>query len=606
MERGKCRSDFRKGPHVHVTQIFLKLQLSNMPRFRERRYFRTPNSLARDVVISLLQKSLRRKEKELAYQAAKELLLGNHLHWTDISTFLFEDHCLSNTDALNFIFEQYTRKGNQAKFSCIAMMLKDCKPCRLAPCMSSNTYEARQLTTETEETVTGLVEAEEGHVNVDIVLTELVHAWKNKQWDQLLAYMKVVATIVSVECHVRTVTEKGKKYILPTNTHPHVTLVVLSALYKNTAEKKMTDHLQTCYDLATFKPLSSLNLCLLLFSVVACYKHGFSTMPYDATEIPHWLDISDLKRKSIPEWAISIETSRIQSSGKRKEDNIERYLAEGCLSKEPAEIENLFALTFREMCLKFMKRRLNGTMNLALESHRRTLASNLVHGELQPINMTTKRDTLRKRKAVPKGEPPAKRKNITHVEKGEEVRGPYSDLLKMRDILFIHDSMLSVLKDAHTLPLYQRGTDCLVYPLVASGFHPMNMLPYSVIEALPHTVWVHFIYRYMFGLKDSSLHNAVMCPATGKVYGLGMEEAGLQLKETSIITDIMFSGDTKKRLLGSTLTSLKKHKQQILEQLVKQNPSHEIKSLALKYGVHFGETLFKKKMEQVVSLLTVL
>ena len=284
------------------------------------RRFLTPSGFPRDEVVSLLQKSLRRKEKELAYKATKELLLGDHLHWTDILIFLFEDHCLSDTEVLSFIFDQYTRRGNQAKFSCIAMMVNRCKPCRLAPCMASNTYEAKHLITETEDTLTGLVEPEEGHVNVDIVLTQLVHAWKTKQWEQVLAYMKVVATIIYMECHIRTVTEKGKKYILPTNTDAHVTLVVLSALYKNTAEKEMTDYLQTCYDLATVKPLDSFLLCLLLFSVVACYKHGFNTIHCDYTEMPDWLDLSDLKR--IPDWAITIETSAGVASNETLKDKI--------------------------------------------------------------------------------------------------------------------------------------------------------------------------------------------------------------------------------------------------------------------------------------------
>ena len=172
----------------------------------------THNGISLDETRSLLQKSLRRKEKELGLQAAKELLAyeNEQLSWKSIVTFLFEDHCLSDTDVVEAVWKYFEHGTANAKFHCVNLLM-DCHTSRVNACLpvigldrEPNQWDAN---IEVRESIKGLIVPAVGCIRADVALEHLVRAWQNNETDHIITYMKLVTMMAEQE--KRQLTPKG-------------------------------------------------------------------------------------------------------------------------------------------------------------------------------------------------------------------------------------------------------------------------------------------------------------------------------------------------------------------------------------------------------------
>lgn len=181
--------------------------------------FLTAHNIMLDEVRSLLQKSLRRKEWVLALQSSKELLgyEKDQLPWKSIVTYLFEDHCLSDTDVLMSIYKATLEKSKSAKYTCIELLMQ-CKTCRIAACLPvialDSPYEPKRWDSSmvVDEEIQGLVVNTKGLMNTDVLLAHLLDAWKTGNHELIITYMKMATMVVDHE--KRQLTEKGKQYLI--------------------------------------------------------------------------------------------------------------------------------------------------------------------------------------------------------------------------------------------------------------------------------------------------------------------------------------------------------------------------------------------------------
>ena len=172
-----------------------------------------------DEMRSLLQKSLRRKEWVLALQSAKELLgyEKDQLPWKSLVTFLFEDHCLSDTDVLMTIYKAFEQNSREAKYRCVELLMQ-CKTCRVAACLPvialDSPYEPKHWDENiaVRESVCGLMVQGQGLLNTDQLLEHLLRAWNEKNHDRIITYIKL-ATMV-VENEKRQLTTKGNDFLI--------------------------------------------------------------------------------------------------------------------------------------------------------------------------------------------------------------------------------------------------------------------------------------------------------------------------------------------------------------------------------------------------------
>ena len=176
----------------------------------------TSNGIMLDETRSLLQKALRSKERQLGLQAAKELLLKDQLPWKTIVNFLFEDHCLADTDVLMCIWTAYGEGTLSAKFRCI-MLLMECFTCRVNTCLpviALDGYKPKLLDLDinVRDSLRDLVIPAEGCMRTDLVLERLVRAWERKDMHKSITYMKL-ATMVA-EQEKRKLTQKGMDFLL--------------------------------------------------------------------------------------------------------------------------------------------------------------------------------------------------------------------------------------------------------------------------------------------------------------------------------------------------------------------------------------------------------
>lgn len=204
---------------------------------------------------SLLQKSLRRKEEGLVLSSCRELLgFGkDQLQWKSLVTFLFEDHCLVESKVLQQLVRLYEAKD---KYGWVELLLK-CHTCRVAACLPVIAMEDKYLPVTSalqqvspDLTVSGLLSFQLGDINIDLVLTLLINAWKHKVEDELIFYMKLMTI-----CHdheKRTVTTKGMAYLVGNTNKANIGHIVMSVLWKSTPsdDKEMKSYLTSCFKLA--------------------------------------------------------------------------------------------------------------------------------------------------------------------------------------------------------------------------------------------------------------------------------------------------------------------------------------------------------------------
>ncbi len=272
----------------------------------------TAHGFMLDEVRSLLQKALRRKEHKLILQSCKELLAydKDQLPWKSILTFMFEDHCMSNETALLALFACH-QCGS--KYDAVELLSK-CNTSRTAACLPvvaiDSRYEPRhwQPHMNVDVALKGLVTPQPGTLDCDLVLGHLIRAWKEKNGDELITYIKMATIIVDQE--KRHVTQKGEVYakgVSSFRVKVHCGLIVLAALYKNTADKKLKKYVEYCFKLAaTSGSPNRLILCApvtqLLFGARARQVNDLTLGNFK------WSGVNVLQE--MPDWAVDKHTFR--------------------------------------------------------------------------------------------------------------------------------------------------------------------------------------------------------------------------------------------------------------------------------------------------------
>ena len=319
----------------------------------------TQNGFLLEEIVSLLRKSLRRKEVPLARQATREIMLKCQLQWSVIFTALFEDHCLVGSEMLDFFAKKFRRGGQQNQFECIEMLLTSCRTCRIAPRMAqhfANKSTPEKLTADRDGSVLGLVKPREGCIDCDELLGQMLFAWKTKNWDQVGAYAAVAASVIQVEGYVREVTPKGKNYLAMSKpgrrvVHPQFYHVLFVMLYKNTPaeEEEEKTYLRACCDIAVQvadnRSVKKRMLVLMLYSALArcVYRDAAPPLAIPITPRGKWRDFADIEE--IPDWAIDIETYRGRTGlevsnmfSARPKKFMEDYVEESLLCKGKAVV----------------------------------------------------------------------------------------------------------------------------------------------------------------------------------------------------------------------------------------------------------------------------
>lgn len=462
--------------------------------------FKTKSGLNLDEVKSLLQKALRRKERQLALQATKEL--GDKLTWKSLFTFLFEDHCLSGSDVLSQVLFLYSQKN---KRGCVELLLDYCKTCRVAACLPVVSLYQRyhpkdfDKDMEVDEDIRGLVEAEEGCLKFDMILGHLRQAWNERNLVRIMCYMKLVSACYDHE--KRVVSPKGKHFLsLLTRIKPHVGQVALRMLYLDTKDTQLKEYIGNCYKLAS---QTDAPVRLILFSVVThrIYSHEVTSAGKISLGNINWSAVGPLK--VMPSWAVDKHTFRgkfgkstkhlvgdrpdgmsdedfEEFHGTRPKSDLQAFFDFGLQMKNQAIPFNPFWSTTVEMYKSYPARQ-QKTIFMTADYLDRLKASQgdlFLPGEKQPNNKPQQQkrksdqpsEQERKKMTTcttrqwdePDHAPPAncpllqipngRNKTYTRLdaEHGLVWKGPFMEK-KRRQVLFFHQAMREVFNDAHTL-----------------------------------------------------------------------------------------------------------------------------------------------------------
>ena len=238
-------------------------------------------------------------------------------------------------------------------FDCIEMLLTNCRTCRIAPRMARyfGEHSKPEKLTKTckDGEVSGLVVPLEGCIDCDELFTQLVFAWKKRNWNQVAAYFTVAASVIAVEGCMRDLTAKGLGCLLEKNQQqerrkPDFCLLLISLLYKNTSEdddednnnnnnnKQMKTYLFACYRTVvqfTEQKNKERVFVAMVFSILArsIYRDTelvlllppppppsptpsqSSRRSSSSSSSTHWNSFSDTIDR-IPDWAVDLETYR--------------------------------------------------------------------------------------------------------------------------------------------------------------------------------------------------------------------------------------------------------------------------------------------------------
>jgi hypothetical protein len=313
------------------------------------KHYFTANGLNLDEVKSLLQKSLRRKEVNLACSAANEL--GHHLTWDKLLTYVFEDHCLISSELLTKIFDRYKQSKTEKtekeldknKKVVIDLLLSKCKTSRVAACLPvvAMDREYRKLLSDASgvepDTSICFVNESRSCINVDRIISCLRQAWKNRDYKCIIAFMKLVTA--SHDMEKRKLTREGKKCIrMMTKTEKKrlpegIGQLVLALLYHDTSEseKELSTFLHVTLEISLHVPQAPMRL--ILFSVVAhliflevILKDNI-TKKEDLGHLVEWDSVG--KIKEMPLWAIDKHTFR----GKFGKSTVDEVIKKGFKDK---------------------------------------------------------------------------------------------------------------------------------------------------------------------------------------------------------------------------------------------------------------------------------
>ena len=227
---------------------------------------------------------------------------------------------------------------------------------------------------------------------------------------------------------------------------------------------------------------------------------------------------------------------------------------------------------------------------------------------------------------------PGKVHTVMLKQKKIVLKGPYP--LKRRNLcLFFHRALRGILKDVHVLTIVDKAP-YLSFPLLIGpnaslnitkkpyydlilkrevacgefvtrdslGLVQLHKLNAKEIQALPPSLWVHFMYRFALNIGDTGLYN-VITDKHAFVYGIDMEELrGKVVKHT--LLDYMFVKLPAKTVCESILSSLRSKKKHILDLIERQIDVKKIEELAKGYGVEFSPVQFTERIQRLQYILT--
>ena len=338
------------------------------------RLFLTHHGFMLDELKSLLQKSLRRKDRDLVLSATKELLYHgkDQLPWKSIATFLFEDHALNSHKITQRLLVAHAQKD---KYSAVLLLLNHCGTCRIPACLPvialDQDYDpvSWDPEMEVEPELHGLVQVKAGGIQFDLLLQHLKKAWLARSQQKLITYMKL-ATMVHDE-ESRTVTQKGEEYVKiltttkggkKTMTSAMVVLTMLSHLARD--DDGLYKFLTDCIKLLSCIPEAPPRLVLCNALAQHLYKDQVRVVDDVGLDKVSWKDVAKLD--SMPSWAVDKHTFRgkfgkgtrhllkkpqlalmseaelNEFHGVRPKTDVVHFFTEGCNYMDPVVIENPF------------------------------------------------------------------------------------------------------------------------------------------------------------------------------------------------------------------------------------------------------------------------
>jgi len=219
-----------------------------------------------------------------------------------------------------------------------------------------------------------------------------------------------------------------------------------------------------------------------------------------------------------------------------------------------------------------------------------------------------------------------------HVESGTVYKGPYK-LSTLNRVVFLHRVLSDVLSDPHVLALTRRGLFA-TFPLVKSenstvevssksfrdaitgsnikdqkfierdalGLIQLHKLSSEQLAKVPHTVWLHFLYRFLLNVGDSGLYNALTDQSMTFFYGIDLEENRGKIKGIDVL-NLMFVKLPQAKLRPAILSCLKLNKQALLSRLnaIKHDVLLQITDLAGTLYPEYNSDIFVERIAIVKS-----
>ena len=459
---------------------------------------------------SKLQKGLRLKIQS-ALEAAKELTCGpnDQLKWKSLLTYLFEDHCLSGSDILSKVIQLH--QGND-KRGCVELLLKYCKTCRVAACLPVITLSDKYIPLDfdknlhIENDVKGLVEEKEGCLDFDMILAHLRQAWRHRNPEKILTYMKLISACHDLE--KRTLTEKGKHF-LPDKRRgkPHVGQIALRMLYLDTKDLVLKRYIGNCYTLAS---ITESPVRLILFSVVThqLFQHEVKSAESIQIGTINWPDVGipqDMADRDVDKHTFRGKTGKGSDSilktrpegmtdaafkefhGPRRKQDINDFFNEGVKCVDQAMVFNPFWSKTMEIYKQHSSRQQKTVVMTAkyMDKLKRVKPDLFHSGEVKSEKVKTAKRKLpsdqeeqaKKQKVdqitfapppdcpllqIPNG--PNKKETVADLENGKVWKGPFTTK-QISHILCIHRLMKNVFGDKHTLDVEDRYP-FVVFPLL--------------------------------------------------------------------------------------------------------------------------------------------
>jgi hypothetical protein len=570
--------------------------------------FTTRSGAILDEVKSLLQKSLRRKDEKRVAQCFNEIVYNlpdkytgqvvrkDQLPWGCLLTYLFEDHCLVDTNSLCSLYENFRSKD---KMAFLKKLLK-VRTSRVAACLPVYSM-SDDLSVDFHPDIEVPAFAQHlfdqniqryRHLKADPIMAHFIQAWKHKDGEGLIFYGKLINMIQEKEKAKPTgkakamvrgmVQRKGNIYLGAT----HLVLSVL--LQKDvTKDSDMRRFLHVCLRFCCVTDSTDTRRDgyhrLIMFSVISKLIHGpdVDPNPVRGVEDLTWDSVPVLQ--DIPPYAVDKHTYRGKNGcstkkykdqgnmsdevyesfhGLRPNRGIQDFFIEGSITKEPSLVTNPYWETTMKMYLS------------APPDKQRTVCMTPTFYEL----LFTKEKELFNFDQTNGGvlpllqKPTSGNKVYTRVDvaNGEVIKGPYTDG-KYALVVSLHHKMIA-LGDKHTLPITQEYP-YVKFPLIRKdktvvkvskitfedhiakmtacdvqfvtrdslGLTQLHRMSHYEVQSLPMTVWVHFALRYALNIGDSGLYNAISNGS--QVFGIDMEERRTELDDSKFtsVCDFLFS-----------------------------------------------------------------